>query len=232
MNNKLLIILAFFLISSKSFGQFGESNIIITTEGLSETYAARFKSNKNKTALADVLNQLDITGSIRTIKIFVTYENGEGDVMAEIIYNHDKISSDQYYSGHIEQSKRWGVGVSVYLAHQLFAALSQYKKSVATKDYSMDRDLLSFSSTVRFKKTNGDFVSFYAYNYLDSQGFYPYSFYTNSHIRIEGEIYETETTDNKILNGMKFFKVGKTTGLDGNKTGSYYLCQFFNVSLR
>jgi len=95
----------------------------------------------------------------------------------------------------------------------------------------MDKDLLEFESTVKCKKANGDSVNFYAYNYLNSQGFYPYTFYKNAHISIAGKVYETETSNTKTLNDMKFFMVGKTTGLDGSKTGAYYFCKFFNVEM-
>ena len=217
-------------LSVKSFCQFSDNDIIITTKGLSEKYASRFKESSNKTALISILNQLKVTHDISPIKITVTYENEEGNVIAEINYNHDKIfSNNTDYSFHNNNWSRFGNGVSVYLQNQIFTALSQYKKSVATKGYLMDMDLLKFESTVKLKKSNEDWVSFYAYNYLNSQGFYPFTLYKNVHISIEGKIYETETSNTKMLKEMNYFMIGKTTGLDGGITGAYYFCKFFNI---
>lgn len=232
MNKGILTLSLLLLISIKSFCQFTDSDIIITTKGLSEEFAARFKDSENKAALVSVLNQLRITHDIVPIKIIVTYANGEGDVTAEINYNHEKIFANSDYSAHNRQWSSWGTGISVYLQDQLFTALSMYKKTVATKGYLMDKDLLKFESTVKCKKINGDYVNFYAYNYLNSQGFYPSTFYKNAHISIAGKVYETETSNTNTLNEMKFFMVGKTTGLDGSKTGAYYFCKFFSVEMK
>lgn len=229
MKQRLLTLAILLLVSSKSFCQFTDSDITITTKGLSEEYATRFTDSENKSAFVSILNQLNIPHDIAPIKLTVTYENGAGDVTAEINYDHDKIFSNSQYDSHNRQWSRWGTGISFYLQNQVLTALSQYKKSVATEGYMMDKDLLKFESTVKCKKANGDFINVYAYNYLDSRGFYPYTFYKNVHISIDGKIYETESANTKTLNEMKFFMVGKTTGLDGSKTGAYYFCQFFNI---
>lgn len=229
MKQRLLTLTILLLVSSKSFCQFTDSDITITTKGLSEEYATRFTDSENKSAFVSILNQLNIPHEIAPIKLTVTYENGAGDVTAEINYDHDKIFSNSQYDSHNRQWSRWGTGISFYLQNQVLTALSQYKKSVATEGYMMDKDLLKFESTVKCKKSNGDFVNVYAYNYLDSRGFYPYTFYKNVHISISGKVYETESANTKTLNEMKFFMVGKTTGLDGSKTGAYYFCKFFNI---
>lgn len=231
MKQRLLTLTILLFISSKSFCQLTDSDVIITTKGLSEEYASRFKESENKASFVSILNQLRIPRDIAPIKLIVTYENGAGDVTAEINYNHEKIFANSDYNSHYRQWSSWGTGISVYLQSQLFTALSQYKKSVATKGYMMDKDLLKFESTVKCKKENGDYANFYAYNYFNSQGFYPYTFYKNAHISIAGKVYETETSNTKTLNEMKFFMVGKTTGLDGSKTGAYYFCKFFNVEI-
>lgn len=211
-------------------GQYTSSDFTITTQGLSEDYASRFKESTQKDVLIDIFNQLKITHEIAPIKIKITYEKEEGNVIAEFNYDHDKVFSDNSdYDAHNENWSRYGKGLSVYLQDQIFTALSQYKKSVAIKGYLMDKDLLKFESTLKLKKANGDWISFYAYNYLNSQGFYPCTFYTNVHINIGGKLYETETSNTKMLNDMKYFFVGKTTGLDGSKTGAYYFCKFFKI---
>jgi hypothetical protein len=232
MEQRLLTFTILLLISSKSFCQFTDSDITITTKGLSEEYATRFKDGENKAALVSVLNQLYVTNNILPIKITVTYQDGEGDVTAEINYNHEKIFTNSDYERHNSEWSSWGKGISVYLQDQIFTALSKYKKAVATKGWTMDKDLLAFESSVKCKKANGDWVCFYARNYLNYQGFYPFNFYMNAHISIGGKLYETETSNTKTLNEMKFFMVGKTTGIDGSKTGAYYFCEFFNIEMK
>jgi hypothetical protein len=219
------------LLSVQSFSQFSDHDIIITTKGLSEEYATRFRNNENKSTLISIMNQLRITHDIAPIKIIVSYADGEGEVTAEITYDHEKIFANSNYSSLNNQWSSWGKGISVYLEHQIFTALSQYKKSVARIGYSMDKDLLNFGSTIKCKKANGDWVCFYAYNRLDSKGFYPYTFYNNARIGIAGKVYDAETANSKSLDEMKFFFVGKTTGIDGTKTGAYYFCKFFNLQI-
>lgn len=211
-------------------GQYLSSDFTIITKGLSESYASRFKESSKKEELVNIFNQLNITHDIAPIKITILFEKNEGNVIAEVNYDHNKILlGDNDYSSHNERWSRYGKGTSVYLQHQIFTALSQYKKSVSTKGYSMDKELLKFTSTVKLKKATGDWISFYAYNYFNSQGFYPFTFYKNARLSVGGKIYEVETPNTKMLNEMKFFFVGKAIGLDGNKTGAYYFCKFFEI---
>ena len=100
MKQGLLTLTLLLLISIKSFCQFTDSDITIATKGLSEDYGARFKDSENKSAFISILNQLNITHDIVPIKIIVTYENGAGDVTAEINYNHEKIFSNSDYNSH------------------------------------------------------------------------------------------------------------------------------------
>lgn len=212
--------------------QFVKEDFTIETIGLSEEYSSRYKDPSKIELLASFFNKIDITHEIAPIKIVVSYENGEGYVTAIINYDHDKIfSSSNNYSAHNRNWSRYGKGLSVLLPDQIFMALSGYKKSVATKDWLMDKDLLRFKSTVVLKKSNGDRALFYAYNYLDSRGFYPTTFYKNVHIVIGQNTFETSTENTEMLNEMKYFFVGKTTGIGGEKTGAYYFCQFFNIKL-
>jgi hypothetical protein len=220
------------LFNFNSYSQFLDKDVIISTRGLSEEYATRFKESTNKEAIISILNQLGVTHDIAPIKITVSYENQEGNVIAEINYDQDKVFSvNSTYSSHNSNWSRFGAGISVFLQDQIFTALSQYKKSVATKGYLMDKDLLKFESVVKLKKSNGDWISFFAYNFLDSRGFYPFTFYQNVYINMSGKEYSTETSNDQMLKEMRFFKVGKTTGLDGNKTGAYYFCKFFNIEM-
>jgi len=211
-------------------GQYTSSDFLISTKGLSPEYSSRFKDNSKITELVNVFNQLDIPHDIAPIKIIISYTNGEGNVTAQINYNHEQIfSGNTRYSNHNSRFSGYGDGISTLLEFQIFEALSQYKKSVATNGFSMDNDLLKFESTVTLKKANGDWLSFYAYNYFNSRGFYPHTIYQNVRMSIAGKIYDTETPNTKMLNDMSYFFVGKTTGLDGHKTGAYYFCKFFKI---
>lgn len=231
MTQRISTLIVFLLVSFQSFSQYLDSDITIITEGLSEEYAAKFKGNRSKSALLNALSERNVPTSIFPMKIIVTYENDAGDIMAEINYDQDKIFANSDYGSLNQQWSYRAKGISVYLQHQIFSALSQYLKSVAiNEDYVIDKDILDFESTVKCQKENGDFVNFYAHNYI-ANGYFSYSFYINAHIMIEDKIYETQTTNSKTLNDMKFFSVGKTTGLDGSITGAYYFCKFFNVNL-
>ena len=209
--------------------QFTADDFKIETVGLSDEYAARYKEDSKIQELASGFNQLDITHDIAPIVLTVSYDEGEGNVRAEINYDHEKLFTNSDLNAHNNRMRGWGKGISVYLQHQIFTALSQYKKSVATQGWTIDQDLIKFESSIKLKKSNGDWIYFYAFNYFDNRGFYPYTFYKNVHIQVGGKKYETETTNPQTLNEMKFFFVGKTAGIDGSKTGAYYFCNFFNI---
>lgn len=228
----LLLLTIFGLFTVTVNGQFSHKDFIIKTSGLSDEYASRYTDSLKVKELITAFNQFRITHDIAPITITINYENGEGYVLAEINYIQDKIFADNSeYSTHNKNIKSYSVGsgISVFLQHQIFTALTQYKRSVATNGMWMDKDLLKFESAIKLKKPNGDWMLFYSYNHLDSNGFYPYTFYKNVHMQVAGKKYETETSNLKMLNDMKFFFAGKTIGIDGNKTGAYYFCKFFNI---
>jgi hypothetical protein len=110
-----------------SFGQYTSNDFIITTKGLSDEYSSRFNESSKKDILADMFNQLNITHVIAPIKVRVIYENNEGNVIAEINYDHDKIFTENTdYRSHNLNWSNYGKGISVYLQNQIFNALSQY----------------------------------------------------------------------------------------------------------
>ena len=226
----LLTVIVFCISNYCALAQITSDDIIITTKGLSEEYASRFKEASKKDIIVSVLNEYEIPENIAPIKITVSYEKGEGEVTAEINYDQEKIfASNSTYRSNNRTIGSLAKGIVVILQHQIFSALGQYKKEVATKNYLMDKELLNFGSTLKLKKQNGDWAIFYAYNRLNYQGFYPSTFYNNVRMSIAGKLYETETSNPSMLNDMKYFAVGKIVGLDGNKTGAYYFCKFFNI---
>ena len=237
------VILALFLSVKSSYSQnqfsnrkYSNKDFVIKTSNLSKEYVTKFKDDKNVDILVSVFNQLKIPTDISPIVITISYEEGKGLVTAEINYNHEKIFSEYSdYKTHNTSilNYSYGTGISVYLQGQIFAALSDYKKNVATnlKTWTMDNDLLNFYSAVKLKKSNGDWIIFYAYNRLDRRGFYRYRFYNNARMQIKNKKYETQTDNIKALNDRKFFFLGKTVGIDGNRTGAYYFSEFFNIEI-
>jgi len=205
------------------------SDFTFKNDGLSDEYEAKYKDSLKIEELASIFNQLNITHVIAPIEITVAYKDEEGYVLAEINYEHNKVFSD--YSDYKTHDRNWsrrGTGISVYLQNQIFTALSQYKKSVATQGWTMDRDLLKFESAIKLKKSNGDWVMFYVYNYLDSRGFYPFSFYKNVHLQVGGKTYETETSNTQMTTDkgdivLDFFAGSGTTAAVAHKMGRKFI---------
>jgi hypothetical protein len=210
-------------------GQFSSSDIIFSSSGLSEKYTDKFK--KGIYVFVETLNDLEVISSIKPIDLEVSYEDGKGIVMVTVNFDLNEIYSKGNYAIHNNNWSWRRKGISVYLQDQLFNALSIYKLEVAIEDFSIDNDICEFDSYVKLKKSDGNWVNFYAYNYFDFDGFYKSHIYTNVHIMINGEIYETETSNPTILSDYKYFSVDKQFGLDGEKTGAFYFCKFFNIKI-
>jgi len=223
----LILALANSVIAQETFKR---SNFLVKTIGLSESYAKRFSDTTKIEDLALIFNQLSITHVISPISLIISYKNGVGNVLLEFNYDHEKVFADAIINQHNNEWSKWGTGISVYLEGQIFTALSQYKKSVATQNWSIDKELLGFDSTIKLKKQNGDYMIFYAHNDLDYRGLLSSTFYNNVHMQIGGKKYETEAGNFNTFNKMNYFLVGKTSGVDGNKTGAYYFCKFFNIN--
>ena len=217
-----------------AFGQYTSSDFTITTKGLSNEYASKFKDESNKKYLIEAFNSIRITHLIAPIKIIVSFENNEGNVIAEVNYDNNKIfSNNTDYDVHNQSWSRYGDGISVWLQYQIFGALSDYKRAVGTDDsHHIDKDLIKFDSEVKLKKSNGDWALFFARNYFDNRGFYPSAFYKNARINVSGKLYEIETPNPDFLEEHKFFSIGKRIGLDGKRTEAFYFSSFFQIADR
>ena len=211
-------------------GQFSRNDITIMVSGLSEEYASRFKSSENKYSLVDDFNKINITGVIKPIIIKVSYADGEGMVTAEINFSQDRAFTENSDNGPIYNLESRGEkGINLNLQTRIFNALYYYKRAVATNGVAIDRDLMKFDTAIKMKKSNGDWIFFYA---ADNPSFLYNShflFYNNVHINIGGKIYEAESINTEALNKYLVFVVGKTRGLDGSKTSAYYFCKFFKI---
>lgn len=201
-------------------GQFTNNDFTILTKGISEEYVTRFK--ENKPALVNIFNELNITRDITPIIIKVSFENGEVMVIAEINFDFDRVfSKNSDYAIH-NNILNPGKGVSVLLQSEIFDALHAYIQSVSIKGLTI------FDSMIKMKKSNGDWINFYAFNNYNFNGS-PYTFYNNVNMNVGGKVYETKAKSSEALNKYHYFSLGMTKGLDGIKTGAYYFCKFFKI---
>ncbi|MDD3286150.1 MAG: hypothetical protein PHI14_01485 [Bacteroidales bacterium] len=120
-----------------------------------------------------------------------------------------------------------GVGISVLLQHEILNAITEYKFSVARKDWSLDKRIFEFTNAVTLTKSNGDKAMFSGYNYQMSNGSFPFAFYKDVKLKINGKYMQAVTDNYNALNEYAFFNWGETTGMDGKRNASYYLSEFF-----
>ncbi len=224
------IITGLLILINPIYGQFTSSDVTIKITGLSETYSKKF--NDNKAAFIEALNKSNLPTDIKPLQIEVNYKDNKGYVILIINFDIDKIySNGSQYQRHGIQYKAFGKGISFYFHNQLMNCLSEYKFMVAREGYSINNDLANFESVLTLKKTNGDIMNVYAYNRVGNGygGMFPYYFYSTIHMKIGGKAYTTECGNLKTLNDMKMFFVENLEGLDGQKTGAYYFCKFYNI---
>jgi hypothetical protein len=205
---------------------FSVENVTVVCKGLSQEYSDRF--TKKLDVFISAMNELKVNPSIAPIKLIVTYKDGQGLIWANIVFDNNIILNDYKYKGHNNQWRSMGEGISVLLQDQILTALGAYKKSVAIEGLRYNDELLKIESAVRLNKNNGDWIDLYAYNYLSDRGQYPHVIYKTIRLSISGKSYETETANLKALNSYSFFFIGEKTGLDGKKSGAYYLIDFFD----
>jgi hypothetical protein len=233
MKAKLLtIVTGLMILFNPAYAQFTDSDVTLVVTGLSETYSKKFKENKS--VFIEALNNTELPTSIKPLRIEVNYKNEQGFVKLTINFSVDKIYSDgSQYKSHGDQFRAFGKGISFYFQNQLMLCLSEYKFAVAREGYSVKTDLADFESVLTLKKATGDIMNVYAYNRVGNGygGMYPYYFYSTIDMKIAGKTYSTECGNLKTLNDMKMFFVEDLEGLDGQKTGAYYFCKFYNIPL-
>ncbi len=230
--NFLTIVTGLMILFNSAYAQFTDSDVTLVVTGLSETYSKKFKENKS--VFIEALNNSELPTEIKPLKLEVNFKNEQGFVKLTINFNVDKIYSDgSRYKSHGDQFRAFGKGISFYFQNQLMLCLSEYKFAVAREGYSVKTDLADFESVLTLKKSTGDIMNVYAYNRVGNGygGMYPYYFYSNIDMKIAGKIYSTECGNLKTLNDMKMFFVEDLEGLDGQKTGAYYFCKFYNIPL-
>ena len=228
----ILLIIGFAISFNSAFAQFNDSDVKLSIEGLSDTYAQKFKDKKQ--TFIDALNNSDLPSSIKPLKLDVKFEDNKGYVKLTVDFDVNKIYSEtSQYKKHGNQFRAFGKGISFIFQHQLMLCLSEYKFAVAREGYSVNNQLAGFESVVSLEKSNGDILQVYAYNRTNNGygggGLFPYYFFSTINMKIGGKNYSTECGNMKTLNDMKMFFVKELEGLDGQKTGAYYFCKFFNI---
>lgn len=225
---KRISFLILIFVSYLSNAQIKDVNLNIS--GLSEEYANKFRSEKNE--IIEQINDIGFPESISPVKIDVTYKDGEGWVTLSLNYVHDDFFSN--YSSYTKHNDNWrgmGKGISFLFVDRLLQVLSVYKYEVAKDGYTIDKDLAKFKSCIELI-SGSNYIQVYAYNYLGDPyrgGAYPQNFYKNVNVKYGNKYVEVITSNPTTLNEMKFFYIGKTTGLDGQPTGDFYFAKFFKI---
>ncbi|HBN06659.1 MAG TPA: hypothetical protein DD434_12870 [Bacteroidales bacterium] len=223
----LLILLVCFNIV-ESYSQISERNVKVNTEGLSKEYANKFKDISNIQTFVTAWNRNNIEYEVSLININVSYEDNVGLINVEIQYNPLKHFNIWKYKSHNDEMQMYGgVGISVLLQNEILNAITEYKFSVARKDWSLDKRIFEFINAVTLTKSNGDKAMFSGYNYQMSNGSFPFAFYKDVKLKINGKYMQAVTDNYNALNEYAFFNWGETIGMDGKRNASYYLSEFF-----
>lgn len=229
MKKILLSLFLLFVCVEESNSQNTTNDIKVNVFGLSEEYVSKFKNETNIKVFVDALNKLNVEYGLSSIVITVTYNDGQGFVNATIA-NYSPLKhfdNCQYERHNNEMRSMGGVGVSVLFQEKILSAITEYKFAVAREGWSVDNDIIKFSNVVTLSKANGDLAVFSGYNYRQSNGAYPFRFYTNVELLINGQYMTVITDNNKALNEVAFFEWGRTNGMDGKQTTAYFMSKFF-----
>lgn len=228
MKKWMLFILLVCLNTVESYSQISVSNVKVNTEGLSKEYANKFKDISNIQTFVSAWNKINIEYDVSLININVYYANNEGLINVEIQYNPLKHFNIWKYKSHNDEMQMYGgVGISVLLQNEILNAITEYKFSVARKDWSLDKRIFEFINAVTLTKSNGDKAMFSGYNYQMSNGSFPFAFYKDVKLKINGKYMQAVTDNYNALNEYAFFNWEETTGMDGKRNASYYLSEFF-----
>lgn len=223
----LLILLVCFNIV-ELYSQISVSNVKVNTEGLSKEYANKFKDISNIQAFVSAWNKINIEYDVSLININIYYTNNEGLINVEIQYNPLKHFNIWKYQSHNDEMQMYGgVGISVLLQHEILSAITEYKFSVAREDWTLNKRIIKFINAVTLTKSNGDKAIFSGYNYQMNNGAFPFRFYNDVDLLINGKFMKAITDNYKAINEFAFFNWGETTGMDGKRNTSYYLSEFF-----
>ncbi|WP_234571957.1 hypothetical protein [Rhodohalobacter sp. 614A] len=224
----LLIILTMLFVSiTKLNAQILEEDIELQTNGISVEYENKFQENID--IFLAVLSDFGVTDAIKPIIIEISYEDRQGYIAIRAKYKHEDIFArgTEYYN-HNLSSKYFGDGISVGLIDHIFTALTRYKRTVATDGLDFNQDISDLTNIIRLTNNEGNWVNFYSYNYAQS-GYYRFNYYNHVLLNHNNERYTIETVNFRALSEFKYFVIGAASGLDGKKSGNYYLRRFFQL---
>lgn len=225
------VILIFFLSIGISIQcqTFTNSDVIFKVEGLASEYKERFLKKETKERLVEYLNEFQFPKEMAPIRINVYYKGGVGAVEAKINYDVMSFYSGTKYGLHHKNNRWTGDGVGVFLEYQLFGILSDYIRTVATKGMYYDQDIIKFESYISLNDNNGNEALFSAVNDFDRRGFFIPYMSSRCMVKYKGKPYIVTATNRSTLSELKYFTVGKTTGLAGEKKAGYYFLKFHNL---
>ena len=223
----------------KNNTHFTENDVVIVNEGLSNEYIKLFKNN-----ISIILQQLNsemLPESIKPIKIVIRLSKKLKIIIAEINFDKEKMFFPTSKYQVMDNNIHWqweGHGISLYLPFQIMRILSQYQLAVADKEHgkqyhNFDKDILNFELGVKLRKSKKESILFTGAYIFAGDNWFNNTLLFNDFaiIRNSKEIYTVDCINSKSLNRFiySYFWVGKSIGLDGEKTGAYYFCQFFNI---
>lgn len=214
--------------ASNAFSHISETDVHVNVTGLSNEYAQKFDKESSINRFVYVWNQL-VEYDVSSVTINVSYHNNQGWINVSIPYSAITHFNSSKYSSHNSQFVNMGAnGISVLLEHDILSAISEYKFDVARDGWTIDNRIMGFTNAVTLVKSNGDMLILSGYNYRNNRnGSYPFVFYINAEMLVKGKSMSTNTTNPEALNDYCFFCWEPTTGMDGKKTASYYLEEFF-----
>jgi len=207
--------------------QISEKDIELQTNGISVEYENKFQENIG--VFLGVLSEFGVPDAIKPILIEIIYEDGQGYIAIRANYDHEDIFArgTEYYN-HNLSSRYFGDGISVGLIDQIFTALTRYKRTVATDGLDFNQDISDLTNIIRLTNNEGNWVNFYSYNYAQS-GYYRFNYYNHVLLNYNNERYTIDTNNYRALSEFKYFVIGPASGLDGEKSGNYFLRSFFKL---
>ncbi len=214
-----------------SYSQYRVDDIKVSIEGLNREYEAKFK--ESLPTLVKSLNSQSVSPHLSGLELQVNYDGKKLNfIRLSVEVDPAKLFSDgQYYKHHFSYIE-YGDGFSVYLIHELFEAISEYKFEIARTGSSLNLEIMSFLNAVKLKDELGNWVVFYSSNERNSRGFFPYHFYGRVDFSVDGVKMEHKPSNFRGFDELKFLWTDSLEGLGGEPTSSFtYLSSLINLTI-
>ncbi|XOV95157.1 MAG: hypothetical protein ACFHWX_10685 [Bacteroidota bacterium] len=184
----------------------------------------------SKGLLASILNQLEVSKSLKPLNI--QFDMDSGLVVIKANYDHEEVFEkgseyQMHNQGMIDNT--YNRGISILVERKVFTALGLYANGFVLPRLATWPS--SFGCSLKLQKPNGDWIQFYAAFQKDPKG-YLIQFDEKSSGKVGQESFEVIASDPYALQKMSYYFVGKPYQEDGTKNGAYHFCQFFEVEVR